>query len=317
MPRNVADIPAPGFPIGVVSRLTNIHPETLRVWERRYGLVRPQRTERGGRLYSAEDIQRLSLVKQLVDAGHPVSLIAPLSRDELETRLETAPPTPVRNAGGRAEACRLAMAGDSLAVRFEQRGHALHGLNVVGTWRDWASLEAHAKALEADVLLVEQPTLLPDAVERLGRLLSASGAKGVVVIFGFGARSTVRELEEAGVRCLQAPVTDAEIRRACLAAGMQAAPGAADARATPTRRYSVEELARIAAQVPTIACECPQHLVDLIGGLAAFETYSGQCMHRNPKDAEVHVFLQATAAEALALLEQALARVIEHEGIEV
>jgi hypothetical protein len=55
----------------------------------------------------------------------------------------------------------------------------------------------------------------------------------------------------------------------------------------------------------------------LIGGLAAFETYSGQCMHRNPRDAEVHGFLQATAAEAVALLEQALARVIEHEGIDV
>lgn len=209
------------------------------------------------------------------------------------------------------------MAGDTLAVRFEQRGHALHGLNVVGTWRDWASLEAHAKAVEADVLLVEQPTLLPDAVERLGRLLSASGANGVVVLFGFGARSTVRELEDAGMRCLQAPVTDAEIRRTCLAAGMRAARSEADARATPARRFSVEQLARIAAQVPTIACECPQHLVDLIGGLAAFETYSGECMHRNAKDAKVHVFLQATAAEALALLEQALARVIEHEGIDV
>lgn len=48
MSSNVVDVPAPGYPIGVVSRLTKIHAETLRVWERRYGLVRPQRTERGG-----------------------------------------------------------------------------------------------------------------------------------------------------------------------------------------------------------------------------------------------------------------------------
>jgi DNA-binding transcriptional MerR regulator len=317
MPGNPANVPPPGYPIGVVSRLTSIHPETLRVWERRYGLVRPQRSERGRRLYSEQDIQRLTLVKQLVDAGHPVSLIAPLSREELETRLETVPPAQVRIASGRDEPCRLAVAGDTLPLRFEQRAIVSSGLKVVGSWRDWASLEAHAKALGADVLLVEQPTLLPDAVERFGRLLSASGAKGVIVVFGFGARSTVRELEDAGVRCLQAPVTDAEIRRACLAAALQAARSTADARATPARRYSAEQLARIAARVPAIACECPQHLVDLIGGLAAFETYSGQCMHRNPKDAEVHAFLQSTAAEALALLEQALARVIEHEAIDV
>ena len=317
MPRDPASVPPPGYPIGVVSRLTNIHPETLRVWERRYGLVRPKRTERKGRLYSDEDIQRLSLVKQLVDAGHPVSLIAPLSREELETRLKTVPPAPVGIASGRSEVCRLAVGGDTLAVRFEQQGWALSGLNVVGTWRDWASLEAQARAVAPDVLLVEQPTLLPDAVERFSRLLNASGAKGVVAVFGFGARSTVRELEHAGVRCLRAPVTDGEIRRACCAVGMQAARSTANARATLTRRYSAEQLARIAARVPAIACECPQHLVDLISGLAAFETYSGQCMHRNPKDAEIHAFLQGTAAEAVALLEHALARVIEHEGIDL
>jgi DNA-binding transcriptional MerR regulator len=301
----------------VVSRLTKIHPETLRVWERRYDLVRPHRTGRGGRLYSDEDIQRLSLVKQLVDVGHPVSLIAPLSVEKLEARLKAAPAAPVRVASGRDPACRLAVAGDTLALRLEQRGRAWSGLTVVGSWRNWASLEAQAKAVGPDVLLVEQPALLPDAVERFGRLLTAAGARAVVVVFGFGARATLRQLEAAGVRCLQAPVTDSEIRRACLAAGRQVARSPAEAYAIPPRRYSAEQLARIAARVPTIACECPHHLVDLIGGLTAFETYSGQCMHRNPKDADVHGFLQATAAEAVALLEQALAQVIEHEGIDV
>ena len=61
-----------GYPIGVVARLTNIHPETLRIWERRYGIVCPDRTGRGSRLYSQDDVRRLALVKALVDAGHPV-----------------------------------------------------------------------------------------------------------------------------------------------------------------------------------------------------------------------------------------------------
>jgi DNA-binding transcriptional MerR regulator len=69
MPHDPDPVSPPGYPIGVISRLTNIHPETLRVWERRYDLVQPHRTGRGGRLYSDEDIERLSLVEQLVDAG--------------------------------------------------------------------------------------------------------------------------------------------------------------------------------------------------------------------------------------------------------
>jgi DNA-binding transcriptional MerR regulator len=50
----------PGYTIGVVARRTNIHPETLRVWERRYQMVVPQRNLTGRRLYSEDDILKLS-----------------------------------------------------------------------------------------------------------------------------------------------------------------------------------------------------------------------------------------------------------------
>jgi len=40
------------FSIGVVARRTQMHPETLRVWERRYELIVPERTDTGRRLYS-------------------------------------------------------------------------------------------------------------------------------------------------------------------------------------------------------------------------------------------------------------------------
>ena len=54
----------PVFPIGVVSELLNVHPETIRVWER-YGVVKPQRRS-GRRFYSENDLKRLRFIQRLI-----------------------------------------------------------------------------------------------------------------------------------------------------------------------------------------------------------------------------------------------------------
>jgi len=66
------------YRIGAVARLTGITPDTLRIWERRYAAVSPQRSPQGGRLYSAGDLERLRLMKQLVDAGDAIGEVAGL-----------------------------------------------------------------------------------------------------------------------------------------------------------------------------------------------------------------------------------------------
>jgi hypothetical protein len=76
-------------------------------------------------------------------------------------------------------------------------------------------------------------------------------------------------------------------------------------------------LSRIAAASPTVKCECPHHLVQLVSSLVAFETYSRECEHRNADDAALHAFLHAATAQARATMEAALARVVEAEGIDV
>ena len=57
------------FPIQVVARRTGLTIEVLRAWERRYGVVDPERSQGGRRLYSAGDIERLSLLARAVDRG--------------------------------------------------------------------------------------------------------------------------------------------------------------------------------------------------------------------------------------------------------
>lgn len=55
--------------IGELSRRVDVSPELLRAWETRYGLVRPQRTAGGLRLYSEEDERRVRLMKERMAAG--------------------------------------------------------------------------------------------------------------------------------------------------------------------------------------------------------------------------------------------------------
>ena len=69
--------------IGAVTRLTGLSADVVRVWERRYGAIRPQRSAAGTRLYSDADIARLRRLRQAVEKGHTISQAARLSDDEL------------------------------------------------------------------------------------------------------------------------------------------------------------------------------------------------------------------------------------------
>ena len=57
----------PLYPIGVVSELLNVHPETIRVWER-YRVIQPPRRS-GKRFYSENDLKRLRFVQRLIAEG--------------------------------------------------------------------------------------------------------------------------------------------------------------------------------------------------------------------------------------------------------
>ena len=71
------------FPIRYVSGETGLSQHVIRVWERRYGVVSPERTDTNRRLYSEADIKRLQLLKKAVDCGHSISLVARMNADEL------------------------------------------------------------------------------------------------------------------------------------------------------------------------------------------------------------------------------------------
>jgi MerR family transcriptional regulator, light-induced transcriptional regulator len=58
------------FTIAAVERDVGLSKDVLRVWERRYGFPAPKRAGNGERLYPAEQVERLRVIKRLMDQGH-------------------------------------------------------------------------------------------------------------------------------------------------------------------------------------------------------------------------------------------------------
>ena len=59
-----------GFSITAVERDVGLSKDVLRVWERRYGFPAPERDANGERVYPAEQVERLRLIRRLMDHGH-------------------------------------------------------------------------------------------------------------------------------------------------------------------------------------------------------------------------------------------------------
>jgi methanogenic corrinoid protein MtbC1 len=77
--------------IGALARATGIPVETLRTWERRYGVPKAERTDTGHRRYSMDTLQKLRLVRSAIQAGHRASLVLGASEVELRGLIESAP----------------------------------------------------------------------------------------------------------------------------------------------------------------------------------------------------------------------------------
>lgn len=90
---------APLVRIGELSRRTGVRAETIRAWERRYGLISPVRSDGGFRLYSAANEQRIQAMRSLIADG-----VAPA---EAARQLQSTPAAPTSDHTPRDEAHRL------------------------------------------------------------------------------------------------------------------------------------------------------------------------------------------------------------------
>ena len=74
--------------IAAVERDTGLGKDTLRVWERRYGFPKPDRDAKGERLYPADQVEKLHIIRCLLDRGQRPSKVVGASTEELRAMLE-------------------------------------------------------------------------------------------------------------------------------------------------------------------------------------------------------------------------------------
>jgi hypothetical protein len=82
-----------------------------------------------------------------------------------------------------------------------------------------------------------------------------------------------------------------------------------------SRSHGLAPLADFACLLPTIACECPRHVAELLMRLSYFETNRAECEQRSRADAESHAYPKRIAAASQAQFEAAIERVALHEGL--
>lgn len=78
-----------GLSIGTVERETGVAKDTLRVWEKRYGFPAPGRDSNGERVYSRDQVDKLLLIKRLIDRGARPAKVVGLTVQELLARTDS------------------------------------------------------------------------------------------------------------------------------------------------------------------------------------------------------------------------------------
>jgi len=310
------------YKIGAISRLTGINPVTIRVWETRYGAVKPVRTDGKQRMYSENELARLSLMKQLTDGGDSIGVIARLPLEDLEERIRerTRPDEPTGKA---KDSINTVVFGHGVPIlgTVEMSG-GLAPLRLVGRYNPDDALSDEMRMNEPDLLIFQTATLQPETLSRVREVVHHLSAKAALVIYAFGPKRIVARMTDGISLPLRAPVSAVEITLAAnYLLHRQPSPGpdsesAGELKIQP-RVFSESQLWQLVNQPNGIECECPQHLSHILFSLNGFETYMQECGSQNIEDAEVHRYLHKVAAQSRTLLESAMKRLVEHEGLEL
>ena len=306
------------YKIGAAARLVGMPVTTLRVWEGRYQISSCGRAQSGHRLYSPEDVQRLSAIKQLTQSGHAISTLAHLKLHQL-LKLQNAPEPSVHSAPAVSD-LHVAVIGNMLALRLDNETFAARCARKVTTLTPFEDLEQlclalNSKKIHVDVVVIHLPSLQPKWLESQRKSFKSIFALPVCVVYGFSSEVARRELSQIKVMSL----AYAQCEYA-LCNWLRQIRTKHDVVSTPLaqvagRRWSDEALANFRKLASSVDCECPKHVSELLVDLMSFETYSAQCESRSKADVELHRYLHLTASKARILFEEALERIAINEGL--
>lgn len=247
--------------MGDLERETGISRDTLRVWERRYGFPLPQRTPAGERRYPAEQLERLLLIRQLLDAGlRPGKIMAHNTLELRELSRQSAASSPFSTTIEQLITHLQRQSGNDLRNQLEALAHQ-HGLrsflttivaplnHAVG--QAWA--EGRIGVLEEHRYVEELRTLLSAAMQTIP--CRQTGFRALLTTLpgeqhGIGLLMTACMLALEGVEALQLGVQTPleEIRRGALENNCHIV--GISCSGYPQRRATASQLVRLRAMLP-------------------------------------------------------------------
>lgn len=315
------------FRIGSVSRLTGIPTDTLRIWERRYDVVTPERSGSGTRYYSHADITRLALIKELVEEGNAISTVANLRKEELEERVKLIKSStkPAKNIEI-AKTCRLIVCGDALPLYIRNTHEEFPELEVVAEFQNPFQAEAELADIEADVLLMEFPAFQDQDIGPLQTILKRHPNLYPILVYGFTTRSTIELLNKLHISTIRAPLDVFRLRSECQKA-VSASAGSVistplkttENEVIPKRQFTQEQVMNLInkPQPNSVNCECPKHHGEILYNLYAFEEYTIGCQTNNSEEAALHCYIHDCTQKARFMMEQALTKLIETDNLDI
>ncbi|MEY8875315.1 MAG: MerR family transcriptional regulator, partial [Leptothrix sp. (in: b-proteobacteria)] len=207
---------SPRYRSGAVARMVRMPVATLRIWERRYRVAAPSSTASGHRLYSAADVQRLALLKQLTDLGHAIGSIAALTMEQLQqvarTHVSTIAAPRVATPAAPAVAWRLAVIGSALCARLQRPGllrRVGHEVELAGPHETLSQAIQGLQGQSVDALLLHLPGLHAEDLADIQAAAEAIGARRIGVLYGFAAEPVLNAFVAAGIDLLREPQADA------------------------------------------------------------------------------------------------------------
>jgi MerR family transcriptional regulator, light-induced transcriptional regulator len=145
--------------ISTVERETGLSKDTLRVWERRYGFPQPSRDKKGERLYPDDQVEKLHIIRRLMDHGVRPGKIVSAPYEELTGRIvELAKTEPPHALNNRAIQGLIGLLKTHRVVEFRQR-------------------------LARDLLRLGLQRFVLDVIAPLNVLVGAAWAQGDIAIF--------------------------------------------------------------------------------------------------------------------------------------
>ena len=314
------------FRIGSVSRLTSIPTDTLRIWERRYGVVSPERSKSGTRFYSHSDITRLALIKQLVEQGNAISTVANLTELELKKRIGLN--QNINNSSQEKDTtlpCKVIVCGDALPLFIQNKQDELQGLEIVASFKNPFEAESELGKLDADILLMEFPAFQDQDIGPVQTILKRYPNLHPILVYGFATRATLELLNKLHISTIRAPIDAYRLKSECQKAlngrylASVESDVTVDVESIPSRRFTQQQLMNLANQQQpnSVKCECPKHHADILYSLYAFEDYNIGCQTSNDEDVLLHRYIYDCTIRARYMMEQSLTRLIETDNLNI